>query len=89
MSVVMVMLVIMCMHVLFVSMLMVVIMFVRMLMIMFMYVLVFFDTVNNYMRMCAFDTALDALFETICDTGNANGIELIFTCFYAARKLGQ
>ena len=93
----MVMLVFMRVRVLFVGMLLVVI-FVLMLMrmlvtlvfvTMLMHVLVFFDTINGNVRMRAFYAALDALFETICDTGNANGIKLFFTGLNAARKLGQ
>ena len=100
--VLMFMFVFMSVHVIFVGMLvmvilMVVIVFVlmrmlvivRMFMAMLMHVLVFFNTVYNDMRMCAFDTALDALFEVICDTGNTQRIELILTGFYAARKLGK
>ena len=100
MMVLVLMFVFMSMHVIFVVMLVVVIVFVlmrmfvivvimRMFMAMLMHVLVFFNTIYNDMRMCAFDAALDALFEVICDTGNTQRIELIFTCFYAARKLGK
>ena len=42
-------------------------MFVRM----FMHVFIFFNTVNCNVRVCAFDAALDALFEFICDIRNA------------------
>ena len=96
--VLMFMFVFMSVHVIFVGMLvmvilMVVIVFVlmRMFVVMFMlvHVLIFFNTVYDDMRMCAFDAALDALFEVICDTGNAQRIELILTGFYAARKLGK
>ena len=55
---------------------------------MFMHVFIFFHTMNNDMRVCAFDTALDALFEFICDIRNANGIKLFLTGFNVARKLG-
>ena len=89
------MLMFMSVHVIFV----VVVMFMRMLMrmfvvivimvIMLMHVLIFFDTVYDDMRMRPFDAALDALFELICNTGNADGIKLFFACFYAAGKLGQ
>lgn len=96
--VLMFMFVFMSVHVIFVGMLvmvilMVVIVFVlmRMFVVMFMlvHVLIFFNTVYDDMRMCAFDAALDALFEVICDTGNTQRIELILTGFYAARKLGK
>ena len=82
-------------HVTFVGMLvvvifMVVLVFMRMLVIpVLMHVLIFFNAIYNYVRMRAFDTALDALFETICDIGNANGIKLFFARLNAARKLGQ
>ena len=98
MMVIVLMFVFMSVHVVFVGMLvmvilMVVIVFMLMrmfvVMAMLMHVLVFFNTIYNDMRMCAFDAALDALFEVICDTGNAQRIELIFTRFYAARKLGK
>ena len=42
-------------------------MFVRM----FMHVFIFFNTMNCNVRVGAFDTALDALFEFICNIGNA------------------
>jgi hypothetical protein len=59
-------------------------MFVRM----FMHVFIFFNTMDCYMCVCAFDAALDALFEFICDIRNANGIKLFLTGFNIARKLG-
>lgn len=57
MIVVVFMLMFMCMNVTFVRMLV--------------HVLIFFNTVNGNMCMCAFDAALDALFEFICDVRNA------------------
>ena len=59
-------------------------MFVRM----FMHVFIFFNTMNRNVRVCAFDAALDALFEFICDIRNANGIKLFLAGFNVARKLG-
>ena len=59
-------------------------MFVRM----FMHVFIFFNTMNCNVRVGAFDTALDALFEFICDIRNANGIKLFLTGFNITRKLG-
>ena len=38
---------------------------------MFMHVLIFFDTMDSNVRVGAFDAALDALFEFICDIRNA------------------
>ena len=55
----------------------------------FMHVFIFFDTMDSNVRVGAFDTALDALFEFICDIRNANGIKLFLTGFNVARKLGQ
>ena len=80
----------MCVRMIFVGMFMVVLM--RMIMVfvlvmMLMHVLIFFNTIDNNMRMCAFDAALDALFEMICDTGNANGIKLFFAGVNTASKL--
>lgn len=40
-------------------------------MFMLVHVLIFFDTIYSNVRMGAFDAALDALFELICNTGNA------------------
>ena len=37
----------------------------------FMHVFIFFDTMDSNVRVGAFDTALDALFEFICNIGNA------------------
>jgi hypothetical protein len=59
-------------------------MFVRM----FMHVFIFFNTVDCNVCVCAFDAALDALFEFICDIRNANGIKLFLTGFNITRKLG-
>ena len=56
---------------------------------MFMHVFIFFNTMNCNVCVCAFDTALDALFEFICDIRNANGIKLFLTGFNVARKLGK
>ena len=53
----------------------------------FMHVLIFFNTMDRTVCMGAFDAALDALFEFICDIRNANGIKLFLTCFNVARKL--
>ena len=66
-----------------------VLMFMMVLMLMFMHVFILFHTVNNDMRMRAFYSALDALFEFICDIRNANGIKLFLTGLNVARKLGK
>ena len=58
-------------------------------MMMIMHVFIFFDTVDSDASVGAFDTALDALFEFICDIGNAQRIELFCTRFYVARELSQ
>ena len=69
---VMVMLVMVVMCLMFMDMFMVVIVLMRMFVIvMIMHVFIFFDTVDRYMRVGAFDAALDALFEFIRDIGNA------------------
>ena len=66
MVMVMLVMVVMCL------MFMVVIVLMRMFVIvMIMHVFIFFDTVDRYMRVGAFDAALDALFEFIRDIGNA------------------
>ena len=84
-------LVMMLMFMLVVVILVVVFVFMSMfvIVVMFMHVLIFFNTIHNNVCMCTFNTALDALFEIICDTGNTQRIELIFTRFYAASKLGK
>lgn len=82
MMVVIVMLVFMSVCVLLVSVLVM-----MLFMVMFMHVFIFFNTMNCNVRVGAFDTALDALFEFICDIRNANGIKLFLTGFNVARKL--
>ena len=54
---------------------------------MFMHVFIFFNTMNCNVCVGAFDTALDALFEFICDIRNAKRIKLVLTGFNVARKL--
>ena len=55
----------------------------------FMHVFIFFNTMDCNVCVGAFDTALDALFELICDIRNAKRIKLVLTGFNVARKLGQ
>ena len=89
--VIVIMMMVMLMSVLVLFMVMVVFMlvFVVVLVGMFMHVLIFFNTMDRNVCVGAFDTALDALFEFICDIGNANGIKLFLTGFNVARKLSQ
>ena len=56
---------------------------------MLMHVFIFFHTVNNNMRVRAFDSAFDALFEFICNVRNTKRIKLILTGFNVARELGK
>ena len=75
--------------VVFVFMLVIVVVLVNLMFVhMFMHVFIFFNTMNCNVRVGAFDTALDALFEFICDIRNANGIKLFLTGINVARKLG-
>lgn len=86
--VIMMMLMSMRMSVLVLFMMMVVFMIMFVFVMMFMHVFIFFNTINCNVRVGAFDTALDALFEFICDIRNANGIKLFLTGINVARKLG-
>ena len=60
-----------------------------MMVLMLMNVFIFFHTVNNNMRVRAFDSAFDALFEFICNVRNTKRIKLFLTGFNVARELGK
>ena len=64
-------------------------MFVVVVVMMFMHVLIFFHAAHDDVRVSAFDTALDALFEHEFNIGNAQRIKLVLTSLYIACKFGQ